>query len=74
MIGPVLQFHDLQEICKPGEKPRLATVESWIRKLGIVYQYDGNGGLWTTVNAIEVALGVVKASNEPMHYEARNLF
>lgn len=44
MIGKVLQFQDLQELCRPGERPRLATVERWARDCGIRIQYDGEGG------------------------------
>lgn len=44
MIGKVLQFQDLQELCRPGERPRLATVERWARGCGIRIQYDGKGG------------------------------
>lgn len=64
MIGPVLQFEDLQEICKPGEKPRLATVEAWARAQGIRYRYDGRGGIWTTQEALNAALGLTAANAE----------
>lgn len=56
MIGPVLQFEDLQELCKPREHPRLATVETWARLQGIRYLYDGKGGIWTTLDALNAAL------------------
>lgn len=58
MIGPVLQFADLQELCRPGERPRLATVEAWARSQNILYRYDGKGGIWTTVDALNHALGL----------------
>lgn len=58
MIGPVLQFADLQELCRPGERPRLATVEAWARSQGIPYRYDGKGGIWTTVDALNHAIGL----------------
>lgn len=58
MIGSVLQFEDLQELCKPGEHPRLATVEAWARKIGLRYTYGGRGGLLSTVDAVNVALGL----------------
>jgi hypothetical protein len=64
MIGPILQFQDLQELCRPGEHPRLATVEAWARKIGLRYQYDGRGGLWTTLDALNVALGLQQAAND----------
>lgn len=64
MIGEVLQFHDLQDICQPGKRPRLATVERWARDRGIRFQYDGSGGIWTTTTALNEALGLTTpASN-----------
>ena len=64
MIGPVLQFEDLQELCKPGERPRLATVEAWARDQGVRFKYDGRGGIWTTLDALNKALGVAAANDE----------
>lgn len=58
MIASVLQFADLQEICKPGQKPRLHTVEAWAKHCGIRYGYDGSGGIWTTLDALNAALGI----------------
>ncbi|WP_223484674.1 hypothetical protein [Stenotrophomonas indicatrix] len=58
MIGEVLQFRDLQELCRPGKRPRLATVERWARQRKIRVQYDGQGGVWTTTTALNQALGV----------------
>lgn len=58
MIGPVLQFRDLQDLCKPGEHPRLATVERWARKIGLHYTYDAEGGIITTVDALNLAIGL----------------
>ncbi len=31
MIGEILQFSDLQELCMPGERPRRSTVEAWAK-------------------------------------------
>lgn len=64
MIGPVLQFEDLQDLCKPGEHPHLATVERWARDQGVRYKYDGKGGIWTTVAALNAAVGLT-AANDP---------
>lgn len=64
MIGSVLQFGDLQELCRPGEHPRLATVEKWLRSQGVRYKYDGEGGVWTTVDALNAALGVGAANDD----------
>ena len=56
MIGDVLQFRDLQELCRPGKRPRLATVERWAKQRKIRVQYDGQGGVWTTTAALNEAL------------------
>lgn len=66
MIGEVLQFQDLQELCRPGERPRLPTVEAWACKEGIRYRYDGKSGIWTTAPAMNAALGLQQASTTPM--------
>jgi len=58
LIGEVLQFHDLQELCRPGKRPRLSTVERWAKDRGIRVQYDGKGGIWTTMTALNEALGI----------------
>ena len=55
----ILQFTDLLELCRPGEKPRLSTVERWASSQGIKYRYDGKGGIWTTTDALNWALGVL---------------
>lgn len=64
MIGPILQFEDLQQLCQPGHYPRLATVEAWARKIGLRFVYDAKGGLISTVDALNAAMGVGSASNE----------
>lgn len=63
MIGPILQFEDLQQLCRPGEKPRLATVEAWARRIHLRYTYDGKGGMLTTVDALNAALGLTAAND-----------
>lgn len=63
MIGSVLQFEDLQQLCRPGERPRLATVEKWAREQGVRYRYDGKGGIWTTVDALNAAMGLTAAND-----------
>lgn len=65
MIGPVLQFHDLQELCKPGAKPRVSTVEAWARKIGLRYTYDAEGGMISTVDALQEVLGTKAANDAP---------
>lgn len=63
MIGSVLQFDDLQKLCKPRAQrpPRRATVEAWARQIGLHYTYDGQGGIISSVEALNTALGVTKA-------------
>ena len=73
MIGPVLQFEDLQQLCRPGEHPRLATVESWARRIGLRYTYDGKGGIWTTVDALNAAIGI-GAANDDRPLQANDVF
>jgi hypothetical protein len=72
MIGPVLQFCDLQEMCHPGGSPRLATVERWARSQGIPFRYDGKGGIWTTVDGLNHALGISDRPDTP--YRVEDLF
>lgn len=71
MIGTILQHEDLQQLCRPkgGPPPSLATVERWARRIGLRYTYDGKGGLITTVDAFNAAMGVTKASNDSDKYD-----
>ncbi len=73
MIGEVLQFRDLQELCRPGKRPRLSTVERWAKQRRIRVQYDGQGGVWTTTTALNQALGVDLTKEQPDAYCAAEL-
>ncbi len=73
MIGSVLQFPDLQELCKPGQQPRLSTVEAWARRIGLRYTYDAAGGLVSTIEAFNAAIGVTPAANQERTYSANDL-
>lgn len=73
MIGEVLQFSDLQELCRPGKRPRLATVERWARQRNIRVQYDGKGGIWTTMAALNEALGLAPSAQSIDRYLASDL-
>lgn len=73
MIGQVLQFQDLQELCRPGEHPRLATVERLARSCGTRIQYDGKGGAWTTTAALNEALGLKAPASGEHTYVATDL-
>lgn len=74
MIGPILQFPDLQELCQPGGSPRLATVERWAREQGVRYRYDGKGGIWTTVDALNAAIGLQAANDGVSPFTADEVF
>lgn len=64
----VLTFEDLRSLCAPnGPSPRLSTVERWAQAQGIRYKYDGQGGIWTTIDALNAALGL-QAAEEDQHY------
>ncbi|HHA2954812.1 TPA: hypothetical protein ACOFD1_000440 [Stenotrophomonas maltophilia] len=73
MIGEVLQFRDLQELCQPGKRPRLATVERWARDHHIRFQYDAAGGIWTTTAALNEALGLSAAAQNDHNYDPSQL-
>ena len=68
MIGPILQFEDLQQLCQPGQQPRLATVVAWARRIGLRFTYDGRGGLISTVDAVNAAMGLGPAANDGGKY------
>lgn len=57
-IPGIFTYADLRAMCKPGGRPTLSTVERWLRRQKIPYAYDGQGGVWTTLEAINSALGV----------------
>jgi len=46
----------------PGKKPRLATVIRWADGCGIRFLYDGSGGIWTTMHALNEALGLASST------------
>lgn len=75
MIGPILQHEDLQRLCRPDGSPvpSLATVERWARKIGLRYTYDGKGGLLSTVDALNAAIGV-SAANDDDKLQADQVF
>lgn len=57
MTDQILRFEDLQRLCRPhGPPPRPATVRRWAERQQISYKYDGSGGIWTTLAALNSAL------------------
>ena len=67
MIGAILEYDDLRKLSRLGERAQLASVERWAKRVGICYQYDARGGIWTTLDAMNVAIGV-KRDGEPEIY------
>lgn len=51
----ILQFEHLQILSR---MKRISQVERWAESQGIAYRYDGTGGIWTTLDALNVALGL----------------
>lgn len=57
--GGVLTFPVLQRIVRPlGGLPRAATVVRWAKKNHVRLLEDGAGGVFTTVDALNAALGL----------------
>ena len=67
MIGAIIEFDDLRKISRLGERAQLTTVERWAQRAGICYRYDGRGGIWTTLDAINAALGVTRESQPEIY-------
>ncbi|WP_240336170.1 hypothetical protein [Stenotrophomonas sp. B1-1] len=66
----ILRFGDLQRICAPqGPPPRPATVRRWADREGIRYKYDRQGGIWTTLDAINAALGLIPPQDDEAREE-----
>jgi hypothetical protein len=60
----IISFEQLQRICAPkGPAPRASTVRRWAERQGIRYRSDGAGGIWTTQEALNRALGLPTASD-----------
>lgn len=67
-MAQILHFTDLQRICAPdGPPPRAVTVRRWADREGIRYKYDRRGGIWTTIDALNAALGLI----DPQHDDVR---
>jgi hypothetical protein len=68
MSTQVLTFEDLRKLCAPnGPSPRLSTVERWAQSQGIRYKCDGQGGIWTTIDALNAALGLHAAREDEQY-------
>jgi hypothetical protein len=75
VIGRILQHEDLQRLCRPtgNPAPTLATLERWARKIGLRYTYDGRGGMITTEDAFNTAIGITRAANDSDKYDANEV-
>ena len=58
----VITFEELQKMCDPTGRPRLARVLRWADRIGLSYAFDGRGGIFSTWLALHAAMGV---SNTP---------
>lgn len=64
-LDSLVPFPRLQALCRPGgPPPRPATVRRWCEVQGIRFKLDLNGGVWTTVDAINAALGLAQRDEE----------
>jgi hypothetical protein len=72
MIGALIEYDDLRRLSRLGEHAQLATVERWAKRAGIRYQYDGRGGIWTTLDAMNAAVGMVQEP-EPEQYNVERV-
>jgi hypothetical protein len=55
-LESILFFEDLQAISR---RKRLADVVRWAIAQEIPFKYDGRGGVWTTIDALNSSMGVV---------------
>lgn len=60
MIGNTLEFSDLQRI---SGYTRRADVERWAERIGLPVK-PCRGGVWTTEDALNQALGIRPAAND----------
>lgn len=54
----VFDFDDLRAVSRLGPRATLATVERWAKRIGLKYAYDARGGIWTTTEALNEAVGM----------------
>lgn len=74
MASGIITFDDLRELSRLGPRATLATVERWAAREGIRYRYDGKGGIWTTMDALNAALGLAIPGVEEAPYSPNDLF
>lgn len=72
MIGALIEYDDLRKLSRLGDNAQLATIERWAKRAGIRYQYDGRGGIWTTLDAMNAAVGMAQEP-EPEQYNVERV-
>lgn len=66
----ILTYPELQRIVRPtGPKPTVATVIRWANRNHIRYGCDAAGGVFTTVDAVNAALGLAPVPAEQSNLE-----
>lgn len=63
MIG-IFTFDDLRALSRLGPRATLATVERWAKQIGLKYAYDARGGIWTTADALNEAVGIIATGSQ----------
>lgn len=59
MNNEIVTFATLKTLCAPdGPDPSAVVVRRWAAKQGIAFKVDRAGGIFTTVAALNAALGV----------------
>ena len=77
MSDQILTFSDLQRLCRPGEsrsRPSASTVEAWASRQGLRYLRDGQGGIFTTLQAINAAMGLSEPPDGTRPLTASDVF
>lgn len=62
MIGDIVEFEDLQRLSGLTDA---SAIKVWAMSVGISYLADGRGGIWTTICALNSALGVSPSRQLP---------
>lgn len=66
----ILTYPDLQRIVRPaGPRPNVATVIRWAKRNHIRYGVDADGGVFTTVDAVNAGLGLLPTPAEQSNLE-----
>lgn len=69
----IISYPQLQELCRPGRRPRRATVVRWARQHGIAVIPHLSGGVFTTKAALDAAMGVRPEGASSVSYQVDEL-